>query len=66
MLCESAHLLEREHEAREAEALPGDHGRANPGHDRGDPRTHQQVIAMTIEPLPLSPSAGGIAWEPIT
>jgi hypothetical protein len=30
------------------------------------PRTHQQVIAMTMEPLPLSPTAGGVAWEPIT
>jgi hypothetical protein len=28
--------------------------------------SHQEVIAMTIEALPLSPTAGGIAWETIT
>jgi hypothetical protein len=59
------------------EVPPGDHVCENRGHNRADPlagldpvdharNRHQQVIATTMEPLPLSPSAGGIAWEPTT
>jgi uncharacterized protein GlcG (DUF336 family) len=68
--------LGREHQAWQAEVSPATmaaKAAATIAANRGTvliqsimpPAPHQQVIAMTIAPLPLSPTAGGIAWEPI-
>ena len=72
--------LGRGHEARQAEVRPGDHGREHRDDDRAAPLDgldlvdhvtvsdmvpcHQEAIAITMEPLPLSPRGGAGAVMP--